>query len=172
MVKSQKERAFEAIHDLINRIKNARRNEDWSLVQDLFNNVNKQVEKSKLTIMQYGMPPIYIKMLAELEDHVMTTSKDKELVKKMKAVVSKALNQMKLQVRKHNDNYRTEIEDFRAHPEKYEEKAESDEEEGEDGEGSDSDSEEGSSDEESVEVKKAPAPKKVAVKKVSRFEHY
>lgn len=80
VVRSQKDRAFEYIHDAINRVKNARRNEDWSLIQDEFGNVNKLIEKSKMLIMQHGMPPAYIKMLMELEDHVTASLKDKELV--------------------------------------------------------------------------------------------
>lgn len=113
------------------------------MIQEVFNNANKQIEKSKMLITQHGMPPSYIKMLAELEDHVLLTLKDKDAVKKMKPVVSKALNQMKLQIKKHNENYKAEIADFRANPDKYEEAAEeseSDSESDSDSDSSDSDS--------------------------------
>jgi translation initiation factor 3 subunit C len=124
----------------IARIKNARKNADWPMIQDEFANVNKLVEKSKMVILQTGLPPFYVKMLAEVEDHVQQALKDKDAIKKMKPVVSRALNQMKLQVRKHNETYKTEIADFRANPDKYEEPE--DEEES----SSDSDSSSGSSD--------------------------
>jgi hypothetical protein len=100
------------------RIRNARKNSDWPMIQDEFANVNKLVEKSKMLIIQSGLPPFYIKMLAEVEDHVQLALKDKEAIKKMKPVVSRALNQMKLQVRKHNEVYKAEIADCRANPEK------------------------------------------------------
>ena len=60
-------------------------------------------------------------MLAEVEDHVVAALKDKAAVKQLKPLTVKALNQLGLQVRKHNDSYRPEIADFRANPAKYEE---------------------------------------------------
>lgn len=119
-MKSQKDRTWDSIRDGIVKIKNAQKNNDWSQIQDEFANVNKLIEKSKMLILQNGLPPFYIKMLAEVEDHVAGALKDKEAVKKMKPVVARALNQMKLQVRKHNDAYKEQITDFRANPTKYE----------------------------------------------------
>jgi translation initiation factor 3 subunit C len=119
-VKSQKDRTWDSLSEGIRKIKNARKNNDWPLIQDEFANVNKLVEKSKMMIIQHGMPTFYIKMLVEMEDHVQNALKDKENVKKMKPLVARALNQMKLQVRKHNENYKESINDCREHPEKYE----------------------------------------------------
>jgi translation initiation factor 3 subunit C len=119
-VKSQKDRTWDSLREGITKIKNARKNNDWPLIQDEFANVNKLVEKSKMMIIQHGMPPVYIKMLVEMEDHVQNALKDKENIKRMKPLVARALNQMKLQVRKHNENYKDEINNCREHPEKYE----------------------------------------------------
>ena len=85
-----------------------------------------------------------------MEDHVQTALKDKDAIKKMKKIVSHALDQMKLQVRKHNEKYKDEIADCRANPSKYVDDVEEvrkgdddDEDEEEDDESdSDSDSEE------------------------------
>eukprot|EP01034_Spumella_vulgaris_P021628 gene21628-27667_t len=99
-------------------------------------------------------------MLAELEDHVQLALKDKETIKKMKAVVSRALNQMKLQVRKHNETYKTEIADFRANPEKYaeaDEESDSDESSSDNSSDEDSDGDESSSEEELAAKPKAKA---------------
>lgn len=63
----------------------------------------------------------------------------------MKPIVSKALNQMKLQVRRHNETYRTEIDDCRANPEKYEEEVRVTKK-GSDDEDSDEDSDESDDD--------------------------
>lgn len=143
-MKSQKDRKWDSIREGIVRIRNARKNSDWPLIQDEFANVNKMVEKSKMLIIQSGLPLFYVKMLSEVEDHVQLALKDKESIKKMKPVVSRALNQMKLQVRKHNENYKEEIADCRAHPEKYQEV-----EEEESSSSSDSDSDSGGSDSDS-----------------------
>ncbi|RYG97870.1 hypothetical protein EON65_52225, partial [archaeon] len=122
MVKSQKDKAWEGLREGITKIRNARRNGDWPLLQDEFGNVNKMIEKSKLLIATHnGVPGFYIKMLVEVEDAVQAALKDKEGLKKLKPVVTKALNQMKLQVKKHNDAYKEQIADCRANPTKYEE---------------------------------------------------
>jgi translation initiation factor 3 subunit C len=142
VVRSQKDRTIEAIRAKVNRIKSCRKNNDWSAVQDEFEEVNKLVDKSKVVIMNVGMPKFYIKMLAETEDHVMLSSKDKESIKKMKQSSAHALNRMKLSIRKHNKKYETELADYRANPENY---ADTEEEE------SDDDSSDESSDEESSE---------------------
>lgn len=169
VVKSQKQRAFESITETINKLKNAKKNGDWPLIQDEFNNANKQIDKSKVLILQHGIPPAYIKMLAEVEDLVQATLKDKEAVKKMKPVVAKSLNQMKLQIKKHNENYKTEIADFRANPEKYEEVEESDSSSDESNQDSDSDddsdkdSDSDDSDEDSDSDDSVPPAKAAAV---------
>jgi translation initiation factor 3 subunit C len=169
-VKSTKDRTWDSIREGIVKIKNARKNNDWPLIQDEFNNVNKMIDKSKMLIIQHGLPKFYIKMLTEMEDHVSNATKDKEAIKKMKPVVSRALNQMKLQVRKHNEGYKTEIADCREHPEKYEEAIEapprkkradsSSEEEESDDESEKSSDEEGSdkSEDESEDEKPKPKP--------------
>lgn len=166
MVKSAKDKAWEGLQDGVTRIRNARRNGDWPLVQDEFGNVNKMLDKSKMLILTFGgIPNFYIKMLMELEDAVVAANKDKEAVKKMKPVVTRALNQMKLQVKKHNDGYKEQIADCRANPAKYAdvipEKEESDEESSDSDSDSDSDSS-ASAAPVKKPVKKAAAPVKVS----------
>jgi translation initiation factor 3 subunit C len=119
VVKSKKDSAWDSMKDGIARIKNARRNTDWPLIQDEFAAVNKMIEKSKMLIITNGFPLFYIKMVAELEDHVQLAVKNKVAVAALKPAVSRALKQMKLQIKKHNDNYREQIADFRENPEKY-----------------------------------------------------
>lgn len=128
MARSHKDRAWDSMRDSITKIKNARRNADWPQVQDEFANVNKQIEKSKMLILQSGFPNFYIKMLMELEENVATAAKDKETIKKMKPVVSRALNQLKLQVRKHNEQYREKIDECKKDPSKFDEVEETAEE--------------------------------------------
>lgn len=53
-------------------------------------------------IAKEGVPSFYVKLLANLEDLLVTTLKDKAGVKKMSATNTRSLNRMKLQLRKHN----------------------------------------------------------------------
>ena len=170
VVKSQKDRKWDSIQEGIVRIRNARKNSDWPLIQDEFANVNKMIEKSKMLILQSGLPPFYVKMLMEVEDHVQLALKDKDAIKKMKPVVSRALNQMKLQVRKHNENYKEGIADCRANPDKYleveEEESSSSSESDSDSDSDDSDSD---SDSDASSESEKPAPKaKPAAKPVAK----
>jgi translation initiation factor 3 subunit C len=121
VARSQKDRAWDGMREAITKIKNARKNADWPMVQDEFANVNKLIEKSKMLIIQSGFPKFYIKMLMELEEHVAVAAKDKEAIKKMKSIVARALNQLKLQVRKHNEQYRAQIDECKADPSKFDE---------------------------------------------------
>jgi ElaB/YqjD/DUF883 family membrane-anchored ribosome-binding protein len=115
------------------------------------------LEKSKILILQHGLPLEYIKMLAELEDHLQTTLKDKEAIKRLKPAAAKSLNQMKLQVKKHNENYKAEIKDFRENPEKYLEEEEPVKQSVSDDSNDDEDDEEEDNEDDSIdELRKPP----------------
>eukprot|EP01039_Chlorochromonas_danica_P001890 gene1890-2067_t len=170
VVKSQKDKAWEGLQDGVTRIRNARRNGDWPQVQDEFANVNKMLEKNKNLVAASGVPNFYIKMLAEVEDGVQAALKDKDALKRMKPVVTRALNQMKLQVKKHNDGYKEQIADLRANPDKYAEaeKPDSDSDSDSDSDDSDSDSD-SDSDGDGSSSSSSSAPKaKAPVKKVEK----
>ncbi len=55
----------------------------------------------------------------ELETGVLTTLKDKAAVKKMSATNTRSLNRMKLQLKKHNKAYETEMTACQNNPELY-----------------------------------------------------
>ena len=163
VVKSQKDRAFGAMRERVNKIYNLKKNNDWPAIQDEFNEVNRMIDASKMLIMLHGMPKFYIKMLADVEDHLKATLSDKEGLKKMKQTVSHAVDRMKLVVRKHNKKFETEINDFKLHPEKYEE---SDQEEEE----SDDESDDDDDDEDDEDyAPKAPLKKKITKKAVRKI---
>ena len=142
VVKSQKDRAWDTMQESILRIKNARKTNDWSVIQDEFEEVNRMVEKSKMLVMKNGLPKFYVKMLADVEDHLWATLKDKDLMNSVKPAIGRAINRMKLTIKKHNKNYEEQIADYRAHPEKYED----DEEEEDDDDDDDSDDDDSDSD--------------------------
>lgn len=116
VVISHKDKAFENMLEGIGKIKNACKNNDWSVIYDEFVKVNTLLEKAKA---KAGVPKFYIKMLSELCEFVVVSVKDKEAIKKMKKPTAHALNQMKLLARKQAEKFPKEIEDFKAHPELY-----------------------------------------------------
>jgi translation initiation factor 3 subunit C len=174
VVKSQSDRAFDTIRDRVDKIKTHRKTNNWSAIQDEFDEVNRLVDRSKVLILKNGIPKFYIKMLAEIEDLVNATVKDKEGMRKMKQTTVHAVNRMKLNVRKHNKNYEKEIADYRAHPENYEEEEEEasddeeDDDEDEESEEEEEDDEEDDEDSEDVPpLEDLKRPKKITPKKSS-----
>lgn len=164
VVKSQKDRAWDTMLESIVRIRNAKKTNDWSVIQDEFDEVNRMIEKSKMLITKNGIPKFYIKMLTEVEDHLWATMKDKDLMKSVKPVIGRAINRMKLTIKKHNKNYEEQIIDCRAHPEKYEEDVASKPEDSSEDE--DSDDDDDSDDSESEEEEKPKAKSKAKKEKV------
>jgi len=178
VVKSAKEKAWDSMKETVAKIKNHMKINDWNGIQTNFEDVNKQIEKAKTLLVADGPPPFYIRLLAELEDFLAETLKDKDAQKKMNGPNARSLNRMKLLVRKHNKSYEEAIAAYRENPtievetEKHRHnKAESDSdsssesssESSKSGSGSDSESDSGSeSGSESEEEKeKKPATKKV-----------
>lgn len=65
------------------------------------------LNRAQVLIAKDGVPSFYVKLLANLEDLLTSTLKDKAAVKKMSATNTRSLNRMKLQLRKHNKGYVT-----------------------------------------------------------------
>jgi translation initiation factor 3 subunit C len=119
VVRSEKDRAWENIFERVLKIRSAMKINDWNLIHEEFEDVNKQIDKSKMLIMKHGLPGFYVKMLMDVEDFVKVTLANKEAVAKMKPVISRALNRMKLVARRHNLRYEAEIARCREHPEEF-----------------------------------------------------
>jgi hypothetical protein len=147
------------MRESIVRIKNARKTNDWSVIQDEFEEVNKMVEKSKMLVMKNGLPKFYVKMLADVEDHLWATLKDKEVMNSVKPAIGRAINRMKLTIKKHNKNYEEQIADYRANPDKYEDADESESESDDDSSDSDDSSDESDDEPKAKSKPKAKAPK-------------
>ena len=139
------------MRDAIGRMRSAMKINDWSIILDEFKVTNKLIEKSKMLIIQNGIPKFYIKMLGDLEDFLASTLKDKDGLKKMKAQIAKSFNTMKLTLRKHNKTYEDEIAAYRANPADYAEVEDTKESSSEDEKSSDEDESEEASDESASE---------------------
>jgi len=156
VVRSAKDKAWDGMKAVVSKISNARKINDWHEMQTQFDLLNKQVDKAKTHIQKEGLPRFYIRTLAELEDSLDVALKDKEAQKKMSKANGRALNRMKLQLRRHNKEFEAKITEYRANPDAEEESASSSSSE-ESSSSEDESSSDESSDEESVEEK----PKKV-----------
>ena len=118
-MRSAKDRTWESIFERVVKIRSAMKISDWGTIHDEFDEVNNQIKKAKMLILQHGYPTFYIKMLAEVEDFVNVTLKDKEAQAKMKPGILRILNRMKIRVRQHNKSYEDEIAKYRENPDAF-----------------------------------------------------
>ncbi|CCX15869.1 eukaryotic translation initiation factor 3 subunit 8 N-terminus-domain-containing protein [Pyronema domesticum] len=107
-VKSAKDKRMEEIEGMIKAIENAQKINDWVTISAEFDKLNRAVQKAGTTT-----PKIYVKAIAELEEFMNDTVKDKAAAKKMNAANARALNAIKQKVKRNNRTYETEIETFR-----------------------------------------------------------
>ena len=101
-VVSAKDKAWEAMEVDVKQVRNNMKNNDWANIQLKFEELNKKVEKQQNLIQKEGgVPKFYVRLLVDLEDFLRDTLKDKEGQKKMSKANGRALNRMKLQLRRH-----------------------------------------------------------------------
>ncbi|RIA82556.1 eukaryotic translation initiation factor 3 domain-containing protein [Glomus cerebriforme] len=123
-VKSAKDKKLDALELSVKTIENAKKINDWVAIQNEFEKLNKIVSKSFGTI---GIPRIYIKTIASLEDFLNEAlQKEKEAKKKMNSTQAKALNSMKNKTKKIVRQFEDEIEKWRQNPVDTEEEIEDD----------------------------------------------
>ncbi|CAG8602823.1 14158_t:CDS:10 [Rhizophagus irregularis] len=124
-VKSAKDKKLDALESSVKTIENAKKINDWVAIQNEFEKLNKIVSKSFGSI---GMPRVYIKTIASLEDFLNEAlQKEKEAKKKINATQAKALNSMKNKIKKIVRQFEDEVEKWRQNP------VETEEEDNEDG---------------------------------------
>ena len=110
IVKSEKEKRYEAIRESIDKIKDKMKIKDFSAIHDLFDELNKQIEKSKKVIEKEGVPLFYIRICFVLEN--LLNSLTAEEKKNLKSANNKAYNTLKHRVKKNNKQYETQIANF------------------------------------------------------------
>ncbi|CAG8580122.1 6323_t:CDS:2, partial [Scutellospora calospora] len=108
-VRSAKDKRLEAIESCIKVIENAQKINDWVVIQNEFDKLNKIISKGPQAI-----PRLYIKTIALLEDFLNEAlKKEKDSKKKMNATQARALNSMKQKIKKNNRLYEEDIEKWR-----------------------------------------------------------
>ena len=139
VVKSAKERALELFQKHISAIRNAMKVRDYYEIQCQFDELSKAMIKNKKTLAE-GVPRPLIRILVELEDFVPERLADKAAFKKLSARQGRALNRMKLTLKKHNKPFEMLMAEYRKNP------VEDDDEDDEDDASSDSSSDSDSDD--------------------------
>jgi translation initiation factor 3 subunit C len=124
-LRSNRDKCFAALHASCEEIRNKFKNNDWSAIVTLFDELNKNVDKVlKLTP---APPKMYVRILGELEDHLSASLANKEQRKKMSSTNSKALNTMRQRLKRHNAAYAEQLAAYRDDPAAFGSDAEEDE---------------------------------------------
>uniref|UniRef100_A0A6Q2Y5F8 Eukaryotic translation initiation factor 3 subunit C n=1 Tax=Esox lucius TaxID=8010 RepID=A0A6Q2Y5F8_ESOLU len=116
VVRSAKDKRFEELTNLIKTIRNAMKIRDMSKCLEEFEQLCRAFLKSKTIVDKEGVPPFYIRILADLEDYLNQLWEDKEGKKKMNKNNAKALSTLRQKIRKYNRDYETEIASYKENP--------------------------------------------------------
>jgi len=144
VVRSQKDKRWEAMENVIKEMKNGIRNQDFVKLLGNFEELNKAMTKAKSVVDKEGVPVFYTRTLVKLEDLI--GSIDAETKKKFGQANAKSFNTLKMKLKKNNKLYESQITKFRAEPMWSEEdKSDSDSESESESESSESSSEESES---------------------------
>ncbi|KAG9303985.1 hypothetical protein G9A89_005895 [Geosiphon pyriformis] len=113
VVKSAKNKRLEELEAAAKTIENAQKINDWVVISNEFEKLNKVA--SKIPVGENGVPRLYIKTLATLEDFL-NEALQKDAKKKMNPSNAKALMTMKQKLKKNNKLYEAQIEKWRLNP--------------------------------------------------------
>uniref|UniRef100_A0A3B4D056 Eukaryotic translation initiation factor 3 subunit C n=1 Tax=Pygocentrus nattereri TaxID=42514 RepID=A0A3B4D056_PYGNA len=128
VVRSAKDKRFEELTNLIKTIRNAMKIRDMAKCLEEFEQLCRAFLKSKAIVDKEGVPPFYIRLLADLEDYLNQLWEDKEGKKKMNKNNAKALSSLRQKIRKYNRDFETEIANYKENPEQSAEEEEEKEE--------------------------------------------
>jgi translation initiation factor 3 subunit C len=115
VVKSGKERALDTFRKYIQNIRTAMKARDYYAIQTEFDELMKSMIKAK-AYLQEGIPKPLVRILVDLEDYNEERLKDKEQFKRLSARQGRALNRMKLTLKKHNKAYKIVMDAYRKNP--------------------------------------------------------
>ncbi|CAJ0924287.1 unnamed protein product, partial [Mesorhabditis belari] len=105
VVRAHKDRKYDELKGLIKKTKNAKNVKDFSKLYELFEELCKAFDKAKPILRRQSLPipRFYLRYLAELEDFVENTWKDKEAKQALSKPNSNGLTRLHQRVRKHAD---------------------------------------------------------------------
>ena len=120
VVKSAKDKRFDELEATIKLMDNAGRISDWSVINEQYDKMNRQVPV--LMRQLDGKPPKpFVKAIAELETSVAEAFEKQKVTpgKKMNPIAQKGLNALRQKIKKNNREYQSEITSFRENPDAY-----------------------------------------------------
>jgi translation initiation factor 3 subunit C len=115
VVMSAKDRAMETFNLHIKNLRSHMKQKDYKKILSEFDELSKAMVKAK-KILAAGVPRQLVRILVDLEDFINDRSADKEEYKKLTPNQGRALNKMKLTIKKHNKPYQVVIEHYRKNP--------------------------------------------------------
>jgi translation initiation factor 3 subunit C len=115
VVKSGKDRALESFQSHIKKLRGHMKERDYFAIQTEFDELAKSMIKARQYLAD-GVPRPLVRILVDLEDYTTESLKDKAQFKKLSARQGRALNRMKLALKKHNKAYQVVIEAYRKNP--------------------------------------------------------
>jgi len=168
VVKSAKTRAFEAFDAHVSTIRNAMKIQDNQKLMAEFDILSKVMTKSKKVFANHGgVPRSLVRILVDVEDFVAKSLADKATFKKLKPASGRALNRMKLALKKFSVPYRGIMEEYRKNPVVSDDESSDDDDKSDSDSDSDSDSSSSSSSSNSSSASSVKKVEKVvAAKKV------
>lgn len=116
VVRSAKEKCWDALQDTIKLMQNACKIRDMSKLIDQFENLVKVYIKHKSVIQKEGTPRFYIKCLVDTEDYVNNLWQDKDARKKMSKPNSKSHATLRQKLKKYMRDFEDEVKSYRENP--------------------------------------------------------
>uniref|UniRef100_A0A915M9N1 Eukaryotic translation initiation factor 3 subunit C n=1 Tax=Meloidogyne javanica TaxID=6303 RepID=A0A915M9N1_MELJA len=118
VVRSQKDKTFGELKELIRNSRNARNIKDVSKLLGIFEEHIKSWEKAKLILAREngGIPRFYIRYLVEVDDFVNEQWEDKEGRKTMSKQNAKALATFRQKIKKYNKEFEEQVNSYREEP--------------------------------------------------------
>ena len=110
VVRSEKDKRYEALRTVIDRMKDKMKIDDFVTLADEFDELNKLLEKSKKVIEKEGVPLFYIRICYVLEEFLVNLPTDKK--NSLKPANKKSYNTLKHKVKKNNKIYEEKIKAF------------------------------------------------------------
>ena len=130
VVRSAREKRYEALNTLIHSIRNSKKIKDFTKMETHFVDLQKAYEKAKPVIEkeENGVTPrFYVRILVELDDLINETWEDKDGRKRMSKNNSKSLGAMRQKLRKYIKDFDDDMAKFRENPDADDDEADKDE---------------------------------------------
>jgi len=122
VVKSEKDKRFDEMRELIKKSKNTRKNNDLNAAMNHFIDLTKAIAKSDKVVKQTGIPCFIVKELVDVEAYTAEKWSDKEFRKKLSKDKSRSLTTLRQRIKKYfveASKVAIEVEDYKKSPEEY-----------------------------------------------------